>query len=220
LNGAVFRRPYGVLVAAAFFLWAGPTPATAATLAVGAGVFQYYARDGERLSSHAGPAAALAFAHERDVFGWGGEARYRRYGRDEYEAGGEVRPRYYFHPAPARPYLAPAAAFWLARDGGRTYRTLSVGARAGGVLTAEGFPLKLDVFAAYRGRFNVDADERRPAFTSELLAGATCDWFVTGRFGLHAEASLLWPGSFAERHETLHGPGVTPFVLVGPAFSF
>lgn len=220
MNGAVFRRPYGLLVAAAFFSWAGPTPAAAVTLAAGAGVFQYYAHDGERVSSRAGPAAALAFAYERDAFGLAGEARYRRYEGDEYEAGAEFRARYYFHPAPARPYLAPTAGFWPAKDGARTYKAVGVGARAGGVLTAEGVPIRLDVFAAYRGRFNVDADERRPAFTSELVAGATCDWFVTSRFGLHAEGSLLWPGFFAERHEPLHGPGVTPFVLVGPVFSF
>jgi hypothetical protein len=43
---------------------------------------------------------------------------------------------------------------------------------------------------------------------------------VTAHFGLHAEGSVLWPGFFAEKHEPLHGPGVAPFVLLGPAFSF
>lgn len=217
----MFRRPYGLLVAAALFYGAAATPAAPVKLAAAAGVFQYYAYDAVRVSSRAGPAAALACAYERDAFGLTAEARYRRYeDGDEYEAGAEFRARYYFHPAPARPYLAPTAGFWFPGDGAQTYKVVGVGARAGGVLSPEGVPLTLDVFAAYRGRFNVDADERRPAFTSELVAGAACDWFVTAHLGLHAEGSVLWPGFFAEKHEPLYGPGVTPFVLVGPAFNF
>jgi hypothetical protein len=210
-----------LLVAAAFFWGAGVAAGAPAKLAAAAGVFQYYTYDAARVSSRAGPAAALACAYERDAFGLAAEVRYRRYeDGDEYEAGAEFRARHYFHPAPARPYLAPTAGFWLAKDGAQTYKVVGVGARAGGVLAADGVPLTLDVFAAYRGRFNVDRDDRRPAFTSELVAGATCDWFATARFGLHAEGSVLWPGFFAEKHEPPHGPGVTPFVLVGPAFSF
>ncbi len=221
MRGSAFRRPCGLLVAAAFFSWAAPTPAAPVTVAAAAGVFPYYAYDDLRVASRAGPAATLACACERDAFGLAAEVRYRRYGDgDEYEAGTEFRARYYFHPAPARPYVAPTAGFWLAGDGAQTYKVVGVGARAGGVLTAEGAPLTLDVFAAYRGRFNLDRDERRPAFTSELAAGATCDWFLTAHFGLHAEGSVLWPGFFAEKHEPPSGPGVAPFVLVGPAFSF
>lgn len=222
MNGAVFRRPYGLLVAAAFFYGAAAAPAAApAKLAAAAGVFQYYAYDALRVSSRAGLAAALAYAYERDAFGLAAEVRYRRYeDGDKYEAGAEFRARCYFHPAPARPYVAPTAGFWLPGDGAQTYKVVGVGARAGGVLSSDGVPLTLDVFAAYRGRFNVDRDERRPAFSSELVAGATCDWFVTAHFGLHAEGSVLWPGFFAEKHEPSYGPGVAPFVLLGPAFSF
>jgi len=213
------RRFYGLFAAAAFFSWAAP--AAPVTLAAGAGVFQYYTNDAAGIGSRAGPAAALACAHECEGAAYELEARYRGYeDRDEYEAGVEVRARNYFHPAPARPYVAPTAGFWLPRDGARGYKVVGVGARAGAVLTAAGAPVTLDVFAAYRGRFNLDRDERRPAFASELAGGATCDWFVTAHFGWHAEGSLLWPGFLAEKHEALRGLGVAPFVLAGPAFSF
>ncbi|NIT37171.1 MAG: hypothetical protein GTN49_11865 [candidate division Zixibacteria bacterium] len=192
------------------------------TVASGAGVFQYYSSEPDLSGGHseAGFAAKLESRYGRENSAYGLDVRYRRYNADAYEVGGEVDARYYFHPEPARPYVAPVLGFWAAADGGRTYRVASVGVRVGGLLTAEGAPIALDVFAAYRGRFNFDADERRPAFTSELAAGATCDWFVAAHFGFHAEGSLLWPGFFAEKHGELYGPGVAPFVLVGPAFRF
>ncbi len=220
MDGSSFRLLYGLLAAAAFFSGAPAAPAVPVTAAAAAGVFQYYAYDVAADGARAGPAAALWAASERETCGLAAEARYRRYDRDRYEAGVEVRARYYFHPAPARPYLAPTAGFWLPKDGARTYKVVGVGARAGGVLTAEGLPFTLDVFAAYRGRFNLDRDERRPSFSSELAAGGTCRWFVTPHFGLRAEGSLLWPAFFGERHEAAGGPAVAPFVLVGPAFAF
>lgn len=215
-----FRPLYGLLAAAAFFSWAPGAAAAPVTAAAGAGAFQYYTPEAAGVGARAGPAAALWAACERETCGLAAEARYRRYGTDRYEAGVEVRARYYFHPAPARPYLAPTAGFWLPGDGARTYREVGVGARAGGILSAEGLPFTLDVFAAYRGRFNLDGDGRRPSFSSELAAGGVCRWFVTAHFGLCAEGSLLWPAFFGEMHEPSRGPGVAPFVLVGPAFAF
>jgi len=196
--------------------------AAGVTLAGGVGVFQYYsfAPNFPAGRSDAGIAAKLESRYELENSAYGLDVRFRRYGADAYEAGGEGDARYYFHPEPARPYLAPALGFWAAEDGGRTYNGASVGARVGGLLTAEGVPVTLDVFAAYRGRFNLDRDERRPAFASELAAGATGRWFPMRHIGLYFEASLLWPGFFAEKHGKLHGPGVAPFVLVGPALSF
>jgi hypothetical protein len=114
MNGAAFRRPYGLLAAAAFFSWAAAATAGSVTVAAGAGVFQYYAYDALRIGSRAGLTAALGAACEREAYGLAGKARYRRYDDgDAYEAGVEVRARYYFHPAPARPYVAPTAGFWL-----------------------------------------------------------------------------------------------------------
>ena len=215
-------RLLGLFWAAASLLWAARALAASVTLAGGVGVFQYYSFDPYFPAgrSDAGLAAALEGRLEGERSALQLEGRYRRYGADTYEAGAEGGARYYFHPEPARPYVAPVLGFRAAADGGRTYRVASVGARVGGLLTAEGAPVTLDVFAAYRGLFNFDRDERRPSFTSELAAGATCDWFVTAHFGFHAEGSLLWPGFFAENHDPLRSPGVAPFVLVGPAFSF
>jgi hypothetical protein len=211
-----------VFWATAFILCAAPASAANVTLAGGAGVFQYYSFDADFPAgrSDAGFAAKLEPRYELGNSAYGLDVRYRRYGADTYEAGGEGDARYYFHPEPARPYVGPVLGFRAAADGARTYRVASVGARVGGLLTAVGSPVTLDVFAAYRGLFNFDRDERRPAFTSELAAGATCDWFVTAHLGFHAEGSLLWPGFFAEKHDPLRGPGVAPFVLVGPALSF
>ncbi len=58
MNGAVFRRPYGLLVAAAFFYGAAAAPGAPVKLAAAAGVFQYYAYDALRVSSRAGPGVA------------------------------------------------------------------------------------------------------------------------------------------------------------------
>lgn len=220
MGGSSFRPLYGLLAAAAFFSSASAAGTVPITAAAAAGVFQYYAYDVAGDGARAGPAAAFWAASEGETYGLTGEARYRRYDPGRYEAGVEVRARYYFHPAPARPYLAPTAGFWLPKDGPRNYKVVGIGARAGGVLTAEGLPFTLDVFAAYRGRFNLDRDERRPSFSSELAAGGTCRWFVTPHFGLRAEGSLLWPAFFGERHDAAGGPAVAPFVLVGPAFAF
>lgn len=212
----------GLFCAAAFTLYAEPASAASVTSAGGAGVFQYYSYDPDFPAgrSDAGFAAKLESRYELETSAYGLDLRYRRYYVDTHEVGGEGDARYYFHPEPARPYVAPVLGFRAAADRGRTYRVASVGARAGGLLTAEGVPVTLDVFAAYRGLFNFDWDERRPAFTSELAAGATGRWFPTRHIGLWFEGSLLWPGFFAEKHGKLHGPGVAPFVLVGPALSF
>ncbi len=213
---------FGLFCAAAFILYAGPASAASVTLAGGAGIFQYYSFDPDFPAgrSEVGLASKLESRCGLRNSAYRFDVRYRRYGTDTYEAGGVVGARYYFHPEPARPYAAPVLGFRAAADGDRTYRVASVGARVGGLLKAEGAPIALDVFAAYRGLFNFDRDERRPSFTSELAAGATCDWFVTAHFGFHAEGSLLWPGFFAEKHDPLRSPGVAPFILVGPAFSF
>jgi hypothetical protein len=215
-------RLLGLFCAAALVLRAVPASAAGVTVAGGAGVFQYYSFDPDFPAgrSQAGFAAKLESRYELGNSAFGLDVRYRRYDADTYEAGGEGGARYYFHPEPARPYVAPVLGFRAAADRGRTCRVASVGARVGGLLTAEGAPVTLDVFAAYRGLFNFDRDERRPAFTSELAAGATCDWFVTAHLGFHAEGSLLWPGFFAEKHGKLYGPGVAPFIVVGPALSF
>lgn len=212
----------GLFWAAASLLWAARALAASVTLAGGAGVFQYYSFDPDFPAgrSDAGIAAKLEPRYELENSAYGLDVRYRRYGADTYEAGAEGGARYYFHPEPARPYVAPVLGFRAAADGGRTYRVASVGARVGGSLTAEGAPVTLDVFAAYRGLFNFDRDERRPSFTSELAAGATGRWFPRRHIGLFFEGSLLWPGFFAEKNGKLHGPGVAPFVLVGPALSF
>jgi hypothetical protein len=211
-------RFYGALGAAAFFSWAAAA-AGETTLAAGAGVFQYY-YDAFQTRARVGPAARLELRYEREESAYALEGRYRRYDEDAREVGVELRARYYFHAAPARPYAAPAVGFWLPRDAPRTYRVASAGARAGALLTAADGRLEVDVFGAYRGRFNFTADRYRPDFNSELVAGAVASWRLSGRFAVNVEGSLLWPAFFAERHGPLWGPGVAPFVLAGPSLSF
>ena len=211
-------RISGLLYAAAFFSWASVATADV-VLAGAAGVFQYYG-DAFQTRARVGLAATLASRYERKESAYELEGRYRRYGDDEAEAGLELRARYYFHPAPARPYAGPTVGFSLPRDDARTYRVISAGIRAGALLTAAGGRLRVDVYGAYRGRFNLTEERYRPDFNSELVAGAKASWRVSGRFGVNVEGSLLWPGFFADKHGPLWGPGVAPFALAGPAFSF
>lgn len=211
-------RPSGLLYAAAFFSWASVATADVAVSGA-AGVFQYYG-DAFQARSRVGLAAGLESRYERVESAYELEGRYRRYDEDAAEAGLEMRARYYFHPVPARPYVGPTVGFSLPRDGSRTYKVVSAGARAGALLTAAGGRLRVDVYGAYRGRFSLNEDRYRPDFNSELVAGATASWRVSGHFGVNVEGSLLWPGFFAERHGPLRGPGVAPFVLAGPVFNF
>lgn len=208
----------GLLYAAAFLSWASASAASV-TLGGGAGVFQYY-DDAFQTRSRLGLAAEFAARYERDESGYELECRYRRYGDDEAEAGLELRARYYFHPAPARPYAGPTAGLWLPRDDLRTYRVLGLGLRAGAVLTAAEGRVAVDVFGAYRGRLNSTEERFVPDFNSELVAGATLCWRLFGPLGVNVEGSLLWPGFFADKHGPLWGPGVAPFFIVGPEVYF
>jgi hypothetical protein len=211
-------KNYGLLCAAAFLSWAS---ASAAAVAVtgGAGVFQYY-DEGFRADALAGFAARLEARYEREESAYELEGRYRRYDEDAAEAGLELRARYYFHPAPARPYVGPTLGFWLPRHDEQTYKVMGFGARAGALLTAAGGRLSVDVYAAYRGRFDFTEEYYRSDFNSELVAGGAASWRLFGPLAVNVEGSLLWPGFFAERHGPLWGPGVAPFVLAGPTFDF
>ncbi|UCH77967.1 MAG: hypothetical protein JSU81_09625 [Candidatus Coatesbacteria bacterium] len=207
---------FGWLYAAAF-LSAAPAAGEVQLDAAG-GAFQYYYYRVTQPAAAAGLALAAAASYEREASACSAAAFYRGYDVETYEVGAEFRPRFYFHAAPARPYLAPTAGFWYARDEAGGYKIVGGGARAGGVLSAAEGRVVVDVYAAYRGRFNVDADELRPSFASELIAGAACDWRWTRRLGLRVEGIVLWPGFFAEKHGRLAEPGVAPFVLVGPTW--
>jgi hypothetical protein len=202
---------------AAAFLSAAPAVGAVRLDAAG-GVFQYYYHRVTQPAAAAGLALAAGASYERETSAYAASAVYRGYDVETYEVGVEFRPRFYFHAAPARPYLAPTAGFWCARDETGAYRIVGGGARAGGVLSAAGDRVVVDVYAGYRGRLNIDADERRPSFASELIAGAACDWRWTRRLGLRLEGIVLWPGFFGEKHDRLAGPGVAPFVLVGPTW--
>ncbi|MGD8718327.1 MAG: hypothetical protein PVH29_05835 [Candidatus Zixiibacteriota bacterium] len=212
----------GLLPAAAFFYGAAARAADDWTVSGAAGVFQYYDYDGLTALTRVGPAGTLVVALERPARAYEIEARGRFYGDDDYEAACEFRVPFYFHPRPARPYVAPAAGFLLAREDAATHRLAAVGVRVGGRLYAKGAAVEVDVFAAYRGRvdFDEDAGRGRPLFASELEAGATADWFIRPWLGLRVDGRLLWPGFFAEKHGEWHGPGVAPFVMAGPSFRF
>jgi hypothetical protein len=204
---------------AAAFLSGASSAAAAVTVSAAAGLFQYY--DNSFLPrAQIGPAAALAARYERLESAYELEGRYRQYSEGAAETGLELRARCYFHPAPARPYVGPAVGFWWPKEEARGYKVVGVGARAGAVLAGAGGRLEVDVFGAYRGRFNLTEERFRPDFNSELAAGAAASWRVAGGFAVTAEAALLWPGFFAERHGLLWGPGVAPLVLAGPAFRF
>jgi hypothetical protein len=211
-------RFFGLLCAAAFLSWAS---ASAASFAVtgGAGVFQYY-DEGFQADALVGLAARLEGRYERKESAYELEGRYRRYDEGAAEAGLELRARYYFHAAPARPYVGPTLGFWLPRHETQTYQVVGFGARAGAVLTAAGGRFNVDVFAAYRGRFNSTEDDYRSDFNSELAAGAAASWRLFGPLAVNVEGSLLWPAFFAERHGPLWGPGAAPSVIAGPTFNF
>lgn len=215
----VFRQRLGKVgwLYAAAFLSAAPA-AGEVQLGAEGGVFQYYHYRVTESTAAAGLAVAAEGSYERETSAYAASAVYRGYDVETYEVGGEFRPRFYFHAAPARPYLAPTAGFWYARDGAGAYRIVGGGARAGGVLSAAGDRVVVDVYAGYRGRLNVDDDGLRPSFASELIAGAACDWRWTRGWGVRVEGIVLWPGFFAEKHGALTGPGVAPFVLVGPTW--
>ncbi len=202
----------------ALVLGAATAAAARVTLTPAAGVFQYYTYDYGIAASRVGPAAALALRLERDASAFEVEARYRGYADGPYMAGGEARAAFYFHAAPARPYIAPTVGFWMPGDGAQTYKVAGAGARAGALLAAEGSTLSLDVYGGYTGQFNFDYNDQRPAFFSELAAGARGDWRLTARVSLYFEGRILWPGFFGEKHGRLYTVGVAPFVLAGPAF--
>ena len=211
-------RFYGLLCAAAFLSGALPSAASVAATG-GAGVFQYY-DEGFQADALVGLAARLEARYERKESAYELEGRYRRYDEDAAETGLELRARYYFHAAPARPYVGPTLGFWLPRFEGQTHKVIGFGARGGAVLTAAGDRLRMDVYAAYRGRFNSTEDDYRSDFNSELVAGAAASWRLFGPVAVNVEGSLLWPAFFAERHGPLWGPGVAPCVIGGPAVSF
>jgi hypothetical protein len=211
-------RRYGLLCAAAFLSSASASAAGVAVTGA-AGVFQFY-DEGFRADALVGLAARLEARYERKESAYELEGRYRRYDEDAAEVGLELRARYYFHAAPARPYVGPTLGFWLPRFEAQTHKVVGFGLRGGALLTAAGGRFNVDVYVAYRGRFNSTEDDYRSDFDSELAAGAAASWRLFGPVAVNVEGSLLWPGFFAERHGPLWGPGVAPSVLAGPTLSF
>jgi len=202
---------------------AAPAVRADVAFAPAAGVFQYYdaaaAPDLQpfAVSVRAGFAAGAAARWERETTAWEFDGRYRDYRGEAFWGGAEARAAYYFHPTPARPYVAPAVGFARAGENGASADFGTLGVRVGGVLVAAGRPLTVDVFGDYRALVKLGRDGLRPAFSSELGAGGRCWWKPTAHLGLFVEAGVTWPGYFADRHESPTGADVLPYVLAGPA---
>ena len=175
------------------------------TFAPAAGVFQYYCdrvdgtdQDYGGKQVKAGPAFSLVGGWRGDTRALEAELAARSYGgfNAEYDASVEVRAPFYFHAAPARPYVAPAVGFARPKIESRGVNVATFGARVGGLLLAANAPVTLDVYGGYRAQLLLDK-ESRPDFYNELYGGVECRWAFRAISAPAPPANCYYPDTSA-----------------------
>lgn len=208
-----------LLAAAAALAGAGPALALTWEVAPAAGVLQYYEPGGSLAAVCAGTAVNLAARAQ-----WGGgmgvlDGRWRFYRETDQDLAWEGGAFFFFHPAPARPYIGPTLGFGRPRRADRTANALTAGIRAGGLLTAEDERFHVDIYGGYRAQY-LPGEDNRPNYYSEVYIGGAGDWMFSRHVGVRAIGEIGWPGYFGLEHVGPAGPTVAPAFLLGPALAF
>lgn len=211
-------------LAAGALAWAAAAGATI-TVAPTGGVFQYYVPYAGvdyvpyyPAQARVGGVVTCAARVAGETRAFEGEFRWRGYEAGTDELAAEGRLAFFFHAAPARPYVAPTAGYTGVQLEHISYDLATAGARAGALLGAAPSRWRCDVYGGYRAQVLVGG-RSEPRFFSECYAGGEATWAVTSWLGFRAAGEVLWPGFLAAEHFGPGGPTVAPLVLLGPTLT-